>query len=70
MITITDIIISETGNKINEVLLSTQVKIKIPKSNLNRFKKLIEWNHRLAENKQIIVNFIYKQNDNTGNNRP
>ena len=70
MITITNIIISETGKKINNVIKVTDCNITLPKSKLNGFRKTIEANHTLAKNKQIIVNFIYKQNDNTGNNRP
>ncbi len=68
MVTITDIIISETGKKINEVLLSNKVKIKLPKSNLKRFRKLIEWNHRLAQKQDIIVSLKYTENGHSGNN--
>ena len=70
MITITNIIISETGKKINNVIKVTDCNIQLHKVKLNGFRKTIEANHTLAEKKQIIVNFIYKQNDNTGNNRP
>ena len=64
MITITDIIISENNKKINEVLLHTKVNLKVIKSNINSIRQSIKLNHKLANNHELNVCFIYKKNEN------
>lgn len=62
MITVTDIIISETGKKINEVISHTEIKHVIKKSELKEFKKYIKRNNKLSDKHQIVVSLIYKEN--------
>lgn len=61
-ITVTDIIISETGKKINEVISHKKVNFKIKKSELSDIRTSIQLNHRLANNHDIIVSLGYKEN--------
>ena len=68
MITIKKIIIIETDKKINEVLSVKDCNFNIKKDNLNRFRNTIKLNHKLADNHNINVCFIYSENGNTGNN--
>lgn len=62
MITVTDIIISETGKKINEVISHQEIKHVIKKSELKEFKKYIKRNNKLSDKHQIVVSLIYKDN--------
>ena len=61
MILITNIIISETGKKENAVISDREVNLQIPKKNLNRFIKMIELNHPIAEKQKINVALKYKE---------
>ena len=61
MILITNIIISETGKKENAVISDREVNLQIPKKNLNRFRKMIELNHPIAEKQKIFITLKYKE---------
>ena len=62
IITVTDIIISETGKKINDVISHQEIKHVIKKSDLKDFKKYIKRNNMLSDKHDIIVSLIYKEN--------